>query len=189
MSDTPDTLQTWRRQDDDSPEIRALFERNLQFAALIHEVPSWIMHPNRDEIPGIDNHDDPDRVRAYRTTCFWAQRCNILTIFHCMRLLVLQTCIDHGLLVVVGLSDSLLAGAGRKLEIVRDFLHDLQATPFVCLEAQGETTVDKVRRVGAILLELLHNSCNAIIQAQADALFKSLLDLLSRLDSKACEGL
>lgn len=96
---------------------------------------------------------------------------------------------DHGLPVVVGLTSNSLSLASRKLEIVRDFLHDVQATPFVVLEAQGETTVDKVRRVGTLLLELLHTSDNGTIRQQADTLFKSLLDILSRLDSKACEGL
>ncbi|KAI8651779.1 hypothetical protein NCS55_01424300 [Fusarium keratoplasticum] len=46
---------------------------------------------------------------------------------------------------------------------------DLQGTPFICIAAQGETAVDKVRR--------------------AEVLFSSLLDILSRLDSKASEGL
>lgn len=180
-------------------EVCALVERYLHFAALVNEVPSWVMHPDRDKNPLIDvmviEDEDEDghrhHIQAYHATCFWAQRSNILTIFHCMRLLILQACIDHSLPVVVGLGGaaSPLAWASRKLEIVRDFLHDLQATPFVCLEAQGETTVDKVRRVGAILLELLHKSDNATIKAQADTLFKSLLDILSRLDSKASEGL
>ena len=49
--------------------------------------------------------------------------------------------------------------------------------------------MDKVRRVGAILLELLHNSDNATIRTQAEVLFSALLDILSRLDSKASEGL
>lgn len=64
-----------------------------------------------------------------------------MTIFYCMRLLILQTCIDHSLPAVVGLSESPLSWASRKLEIIRDFLDDLQGTPFICLEAQGETAV------------------------------------------------
>ncbi|CAK7231029.1 hypothetical protein SBRCBS47491_007793 [Sporothrix bragantina] len=181
---------------DADPEVTALVERYLLFSALINDVPSWVMHPDRDKNPLISTIDDNDRskapkpVQAYHTTCFWAQNSNLSSIFHCMRLLILQACIDHGLPVVVGLGDSTpLAWASRKLEIVRDLLHSLQATPFVCLEAQGETAVDKVRRVGTILLELLHRSDNATIKSQADTLFKSLLDILSRLDSKACEGL
>ncbi|KAL1897390.1 hypothetical protein Sste5346_004126 [Sporothrix stenoceras] len=167
------------------PSVSTLVERYLCFAALINDVPSWVMHPDRDTNPLVGNDD----VQAYHATSFWAQRSNILTIFHCMRLLILQACIDHGLPVVVGLTSSSLALASRKLDIVRDFLHDVQATPFVVLEAQGETTVDKVRRVGTLLLELLHTSDNATIRQQADTLFKRLLDILSRLDSKACEGL
>ncbi|CAK7217230.1 hypothetical protein SCUCBS95973_003075 [Sporothrix curviconia] len=197
----------------DDAEVSALVERHLHFAALINDVPSWVMHPDRDvnpRIPSVGGSDSSTNIadsetsehsedqkdqeeqstKEYHATCFWAQYCNILPIFHCMRLLVVQACIDHSLPVVVGLAETApWAWASRKLEIVRDFLHGLQATPFVCLEAQGETAVDKVRRVGTILLELLHKSDNATIKAQAETLFKSLLDILSRLDSKACEGL
>ncbi|CAK7245430.1 MAG: hypothetical protein STHCBS139747_007011 [Sporothrix thermara] len=198
-------------QDDPDPEVSALVERYLHFAALINSVPPWIMHPDRDANPlipapcsgsGSGSGTDTDTaagkrgeerfsVQSYHTTCFWALNCNIVSIFHCMRLLILQACLDHGLPVVVGLgaNTTALAAAARKLEIVRDFVHGLQAPPFVCLEAQGETAVDKVRRVGAILLKLLDESTNTTIRTQANALFQRLLDLLSRLDSKACEGL
>ncbi|KAH6983657.1 hypothetical protein BKA56DRAFT_584008 [Ilyonectria sp. MPI-CAGE-AT-0026] len=117
-------------------EMTTLIERYLKFTALVNEVPSWVRHPDRGEDPKVD-----EQVRTYQATCFWAQRTNIMTIFYCMRLLILQTCIDHGLPAVVGLSESPLSWASRKLEIIQDFLDDLQGTPFICLEAQGETAV------------------------------------------------
>ncbi|KAM6511999.1 hypothetical protein FALCPG4_016987 [Fusarium falciforme] len=179
-TNSPSTISSDRTDQD----INSLIERYLKFTALVNEVPPWVRRPDGDKNPDVH-----ESVRAYKTTCFWAQRSNIMTIFHCMRLLILQTCIDHGLLMVIGLSESPLSWASRKLEIIRDFLDDLQGTPFICIAAQGETAVDKVRRVGAILLELLHNSDNATIRTQAEMLFSALLDILSRLDSKASEGL
>ncbi|RSM01935.1 hypothetical protein CEP52_008270 [Fusarium oligoseptatum] len=135
-------------------EMNSLIERYLKFTALVNEVPPWVRRPDGDNNPKVD-----ESVRAYQTTCFWAQRTNIMTIYH--------SCIDHGFLVIVGLSESPLSGASRKLEIIRDFVDDLQGTPFV----------DKVRRVGAILLELLHSSDNATIRTQAEVLFSALLDI------------
>lgn len=130
-------------------EICSLLERYVNFTALVNEVPPWVMHPDIGE----NWQTDDDQVRAYQVTCFWAQRSNIMTIFHCMRLLILQACIDHKLPVVVGLSENPLTWASRKLEIIRDFLHDLQGTPFICLEAQGETTAS------GILLQRLSIVC------------------------------
>jgi hypothetical protein len=49
--------------------------------------------------------------------------------------------------------------------------------------------VDKIRRVGTILLELLHNAGNATIESRAKSLFEQLLDLLAKLDSRASDEL
>ncbi|EEU41797.1 uncharacterized protein NECHADRAFT_87875 [Fusarium vanettenii 77-13-4] len=131
-TNSPSTI----RSDRNNEEIDFMIERYLKFTALANEVPPWVRRPDGEGNPEVE-----DSVRAYQTTCFWAQRSNIMTIFHCMRLLILQACIDHGLLMIVGLSESPLSWASRKLEIIRDFLDDLQGTPFVCIAAQGETAV------------------------------------------------
>lgn len=134
-TNSPSTISSDRTDQ----EMDSLIERYLKFTALVNEVPPWVRRPDGDKNPDVH-----ESVRAYKTTCFWAQRSNIMTIFHCMRLLILQTCIDHGLLMIIGLSESLLSWASRKLEIIRDFLDDLQGTPFICIAAQGETAVCEV---------------------------------------------
>jgi hypothetical protein len=47
--------------------------------------------------------------------------------------------------------------------------------------------VDKIRRVGTILLELIQKTENEIIKRQGNALFEQLLDMLTKLDSKASD--
>lgn len=47
-----------------SPEVSALVERYLCFAALINDVPSWVMHADRDSNPLINS----THVQTYRRT-------------------------------------------------------------------------------------------------------------------------
>ena len=74
-----------------------------------------------------------------------------MTVFHCMRLLILQRCIDGDLCAVVGLDSQPLSHAMRKTEIARDFLHELRVVPFRCFKAQGETAVSHSSYAGIYL--------------------------------------
>jgi hypothetical protein len=49
--------------------------------------------------------------------------------------------------------------------------------------------VERIRRVGSLLLELVENAQNDIIQDRARSQFKQLLDYLAKLDSKASDDL
>lgn len=49
--------------------------------------------------------------------------------------------------------------------------------------------VERVRRVGTILLELVHNADNKTIEGVARSLFERFLDLLAKLDSRASDEL
>jgi hypothetical protein len=64
-----------------------------------------------------------------------------MTTYHCLRLVILQKCIDHDLLEIIGQSTQPLSWAMRKVDIVQDFLYELQIVPFLCYEVQGEAGV------------------------------------------------
>jgi hypothetical protein len=179
-------------------------EANLRFSALTYNLPSWLQNP--DSIEAADS-----RVAAYQKTCIWCLRSNIMTTYHCLRLVILQKCIDHDLLEIIGLSTQPLSWAMRKVDIVQDFLYELHIVPFLCYKVQGEAgvrfspskcsertmliavcntiQVERIRRVGSLLLELAQNTENDIIQDRARSQFEQLLDFLAKLDSKASDDL
>jgi hypothetical protein len=176
-------------------------EANLRFSALTYNLPPWLQNP--DSIAAADA-----RVAAYQKTCIWCLRSNIMTTYHCLRLVILQKCIDHDLLEITGLSTQSLSWAMRKVEIVHDFLYELHIVPFLCYQVQGEAgvrfspskctmliavcntiQVERIRRVGSLLLELAQNVQNEIIQDRARSQFEQLLDFLAKLNSKASDDL
>jgi hypothetical protein len=118
------------------PSVTSLVDLYLNFTDLATLIPDWLRQP--DSATDLSADDD---VRNYQKTCFWVQRGNIMSIYHCMKLVILQACIDHNLPAVVGLNDSPLSWANRKLEIVQAFQQDLQVVPFDCLRVHGETAV------------------------------------------------
>ncbi|KAF5695385.1 xylanolytic transcriptional activator xlnR [Fusarium denticulatum] len=64
-----------------------------------------------------------------------------------------------------------------------------QRMPFYCFQVQGEPAVERIRRVGTILLHLVDNAENDTIQRVSRSQFDNLLYLLARLDSKASDEL
>lgn len=185
-------------------DVAYMTEANLRFSALTYNLTSWLQNP--DSIEAADS-----RVAAYQKTCIWCLRSNIMTTYHCLRLVILQKCIDHDLLEIIGLSTQPLSWAMRKVDIAQDFLHELRIVPFLCYKVQGEAgvrfspsncsertmlfagcntvQVERIRRVGSLLLELAQNVENDIIQDRARLQFEQLLDFLAKLDSKASDDL
>jgi hypothetical protein len=124
------------RSDKSRNDVDAAYitEANLHFSALTDNLPLWLQNPDSIEAA------DPS-VAAYQKTCIWCQRSNIMTTYHCLRLVILQKCIDHDLLEIIGLSTQPLSWAMRKVDIVQDFLYELQIVPFLCYKVQGEAGV------------------------------------------------
>ncbi|WYZ41994.1 hypothetical protein EsH8_V_000889 [Colletotrichum jinshuiense] len=118
-------------------EMARLIDAYIDFSGLLNTLPSCLRH--LDSQVGVVA-DDPG-VEAYQKVCFWTQRSNIVTVFHCLKLVILQKCIDHRMPSVIGLNDQPLSWAMRKLEIIQDFLLELQQVPFVCFKVQGEAAV------------------------------------------------
>ncbi|KAF7554683.1 hypothetical protein G7Z17_g2735 [Cylindrodendrum hubeiense] len=97
--------------------------------------------------------------------------------------------IECNTLAIMGVERQALPLAIKKVEIVYDFLQELQMAPFVCIKVQGEPAVERIRRIGSALLELTEAVENDRIKARSNALFKTILDFLSKLDSKASDTL
>ncbi|KAG5751170.1 hypothetical protein H9Q70_006182 [Fusarium xylarioides] len=141
-------------------EISRLSELYLVLTSLADELPAWLRNPDH----GSDSDDE--QVTSYQNKCFWTQRSNIMTVFHCIRLVILQECIDNDFHAIVGLNCHSISCATRKIEIV-----------------------ERIRRVGTILLHLVDNAENDTIERVARSQFDNLLDLLAQLDSKASDEL
>jgi hypothetical protein len=109
----------------------------LRYSGLLDDLPVWIQKP--DEAP-----DSADKqVRAYQSTCFWMQRCSIVSAFHCLKLIILQRCVEYGRPSVMGLTSNESTLAMKKIDIAYDFLRELQRVPFMCLKLQGEIQVSQ----------------------------------------------
>ncbi|KAL2026895.1 hypothetical protein VTO58DRAFT_102876 [Aureobasidium pullulans] len=77
----------------------------------------------------------------------------------------------------------------RRSEIARDIVRVVQDAPFEALRINGEPLNEKIRLVGATLLEIASRATNRQLKERVKADLTILLDILSRLDSKACEAL
>jgi hypothetical protein len=115
-------------------DVASMTEANLRFSALTYNLPSWLQNPDSIELAD-------SKVAAYQRTCIWCLKSNIMTTYHCLRLVILQKCIDHDVLEIIGLSTQPLSWAMRKVDIVQDFLYELHIVPFSCYKVQGEAGV------------------------------------------------
>ncbi|KAH7146197.1 hypothetical protein EDB81DRAFT_485640 [Dactylonectria macrodidyma] len=156
----------------------------LDFTGLIDGFPLWLWNPNQylDGEPGAS-------VSEYHKMCFWAQRSSIILSFHTLKLVILRACIDHDVPGVMGFDHNELSWHQRKLDISRDFLSELQMVPFDCIKMQGEPTVRRLRNVGTVLLEIVHNTNNESMKTRAQSQLVQLLDVLAKLDSRASDEL
>jgi hypothetical protein len=95
----------------------------------------------------------------------------------------------------------------RKTEIARDFLRIIRDAPLWSLQVNGEPCVsertekmpqvylltimqvEKIRLVGANMLAAIHTNESLPLAARARRDFLVLLDILTRLDSKASDAL
>ncbi|PVH90289.1 hypothetical protein DM02DRAFT_665283 [Periconia macrospinosa] len=167
---------------EDESVVARLSDLIVRFTTLIFNLPPWLQR--------LDCVDTADKsVGAYQQTCLWALRSNIITTYHLLKLIILQKCIENDRLGILVLTGQSLSGPLRKLEIVQDFINELLAVPFACYKVQGEAGVERIRRVGVIVLELVQNANNDIIEERVRSQFAQLLDYLARLDSRASDEL
>lgn len=112
----------------------AITDSYLSFSRVIDDLPSWLRDPM--SVTSTDERSERSRRRA-----FWTQRANLLVTFHCLRLILLQKCAEHGLSALLGLSEDETMLAFRKTEIASDLLSAAMGVPFEALQANGEPCV------------------------------------------------
>jgi hypothetical protein len=139
--------QGWVAENKDA-EIMLISQANIYFSTLIHKLPAWLQRPE------IINNDDA-ATATYQKTCFWVQKSNIMTVYHCLKLIILQKCIENDMLEVLGLTRQPLSWAMRKVEIVQDFINELQMAPFFCYKVQGEAGVSQRRPFKVLELRII----------------------------------
>jgi hypothetical protein len=119
-------------------ELERLSAMYIKFAGSMDIRTSWISLPEQPRLP--DGSLDPETTQYRERTC-WALRSNVMTSFHCLKLIILQECCSRGLQGVMGLGDSEVLLSGWKMDIVQEFLNELQLVPFDCYKMQGEPGV------------------------------------------------
>lgn len=107
----------------------------MEFLGIMDDLPSWLKAANI-----IISPDDGNAVQ-FQKTAFWVQRCTIFVTFQCLRLVILQQCIESKLCAVIGLNDQPLTLEVTKIGMVHDFVQTLDDIPFVYLQVKGEPTV------------------------------------------------
>lgn len=116
-------------------DISVLTQAYMEFVAIMDEFPDWLQTSNL-----ITTQDDSDATRFQRTA-FWVQRCTILVIFQCLRLVILQQCIDSESWEIVGLNNQAFALPMTQISMVHEFIQTLDDIPFIYLQVKGEPTV------------------------------------------------
>ncbi|KAN0104853.1 hypothetical protein V8E51_010598 [Hyaloscypha variabilis] len=166
-----------------TPEEKSkITEAYLRYLSTLDDLPMWYRNPGTFEAT-------PNKDQVYRNRCFSAQRANLQVTYHCLKLIILDAFSGLGLSPLLGIMDDALMITLRKIEIAQDVINFLQEVPFESLQANGEPCVEKIRQVGANLLQIMQTIGNAQIGGRAELYFTTLLDILTKLDSKASDSL
>ncbi|KAJ5548212.1 hypothetical protein N7513_005446 [Penicillium frequentans] len=152
------------------------------FLSVLDHLPQFLHSPDSVEL------QDPAATAIQRRN-FWIQRTNLLVQYHCLRMLVLNRFAQHGLTTMIGVQSTDAMIALRKTEIAHDMNAFIKSVPFDSLQVNGEACVTKIRYMGATLLEVIHQVQAPQVVNRANSLFSSLLDILTKLDSRASDEL
>ncbi|KEZ45834.1 hypothetical protein SAPIO_CDS1653 [Scedosporium apiospermum] len=198
-------LQLWQSASDLLLELRFLRERKQSEHAISNQQPLLSLTAEEKSrldaiyirfITCLDNL--PPYLQSYTFASFISgsqeatqakqfliQSANLQVSAHCLRMVITQKLEELPFCYSSGIEHADL----RKTEIARDMLRVIQEAPFWSLQVNGEPYVEKIRLIGASLLEIMHRSRSSPIAARARSDFAVLLDLLTRLDSKASDAL
>lgn len=155
----------------------AIVDSVLDFRRVLDDIPSWLERPWLAEL-GPD-----DETATYQRDALWVQHVNLKLTFHCLRLILLQKASETGHAGLLGYGEDPRLVAMQKTDIARDVLACIGGAPFQALQINGEPCVEKIRQVGATLLQLSQGG-EQHVAGRAKTDFQQLLDVLTRLDSK-----
>ncbi|KAF7716681.1 Fungal Zn(2)-Cys(6) transcription factor Ace3-like protein [Penicillium ucsense] len=113
------------------------------------------------------------------------QGVNLYVTLYCLKMVIAQKfeetqyfLADHNELLLL-----------RKTEVARSMVKFIRDAPFWALQVNGEPCVEKIRLIGASLLGIIDQHETSPLSARAQADLSVLLDILTRLDSKASDTL
>ncbi|KAG5950485.1 hypothetical protein E4U53_004967 [Claviceps sorghi] len=168
--------------DDHTSQALFKFERRrldslfVQFITCLDDLPPFL-HPS-STCPTAAGSD----ISMTEANQLTIQRANLQVSFHCLRMVITQKFED---IASPGAEQADL----RKTEIVRDMLRVMHEAPFWALQVNGEPYVEKIRLAGATLLSIICRNQASPVAVRARADFGILLNILTRLNSKASDAL
>lgn len=104
-----------------------LMQLYLHFITILDDLPIWLQSPDMV-------HSADEDGSMYQKRCFWSQRSNILISFHCLKMILLNHCVEHGLTAMIGVGDQHLMIALKKTEIAQE-VDSLQANGEPCVSS------------------------------------------------------
>ncbi|KAJ4218916.1 hypothetical protein NW759_008069 [Fusarium solani] len=128
-------------------------------------------------------------IRQYQNETLFTQTTQLRIAMHALRMAILRHCIVYkvaGLLGPDWSDESLLVS--RVVEGGRDFVSTLIELPVHHLQIMGEPWIEQIRLAGSVLLELSQNQ-DSDVKEEAGVQLTRLVDVLSRLNSKATDEL
>jgi hypothetical protein len=197
-----DSLEIWNEGVEDrsglvGPSHEVVITDYLDFIAMIDHCRFDI------KVPETVDPDSPTSTRIQRA--FDIQRTNLCVTYYCLKMVLLQRFYETGISEHLGVSGTSYSLALRRLDIASDMVRVLSEVSIESLQVNGEPCVcydmrlevylltalevEKIRRIGVTLLELIQQSHNLALTERAKSLFFTLLDVLSRLDSRVSEEL
>ncbi|KAG6040847.1 hypothetical protein E4U41_006889 [Claviceps citrina] len=156
-------------------ERRRLDSLLVHFVTCMDDLPPFL---HRYTCAAVPNGDGP----LTEADQFVIQCANLQVSFHCLRMVITQKFEEIA-------STSTEEADVHKTEIVRDMLRVMHDAPFWSLQVNGEPYVEKIRLIGATLLSIMCRNQGSPLAARARADFCVLLDILTRLNSKASDAL
>lgn len=127
-------MRKCKAQVNDAEKSR-LSKAYMEFLGIMDNLPYWLQASHV-----IFSRNDGDGAK-FQKTAFWVQRCTIQVSFQCLRLLILQQCLDSELCDIMGLNNQPITFQMTKVGIIQDFVQTLDDIPFVFLLVKGEPTV------------------------------------------------
>jgi hypothetical protein len=128
-------LKAYGRRNEDVAIKARLTQDYMVFIGILDGLPHWLQASNL-----IASSEDGEAARCQKTA-LWVQRCTIMVTYHCLRLVILQQCINSKAWEIMGLNGLALTLAMAKIGIIHDFVQTLDDIPFVYLQVKGEPTV------------------------------------------------
>ncbi|RSL57234.1 hypothetical protein CEP53_006533 [Fusarium sp. AF-6] len=163
---------------------QGIIQSYMAFCSILDAMPPWLCDPGSHTV-----QDAQQSITNFQRRTFWIQRANLLVTFHCLRLVLLREASAQGFSAILGVTNDPDMLALRNTEISHELITIVTSTPFEALQANGEPLVEKLRQVGVILLEIAHRAESQTLSSRAKLLFSTLLDAISKLDSKVSDEL